>query len=173
MHIGIDPGTTGAISFVDGENIKMFNLPIEIVKTKSYQKKYLNMNLLVDILLAHSDPAKDKVALEHVSAMPNQGVSSTGVLMRIFGQLEGVLITLGYNVTLVRPAKWKKHLALTSDKGESKKYLSTRYKLGRCNHNQTDATCIAVWLKETEQKEEQDGDLKSNKKLQIKRGSPS
>lgn len=150
-YIGIDPGTTGAIAFLykDG-SFKFFNLPTTSNKTtKGYQKNSYDLEQILDLLETNSI-GKAVITIEHVSSMPTQGISSTGVMMRCFGQLEGIAYAFAGGYNLVRPARWKKHFNITADKQESKKLLSSKYKLGRCNHNQTDALCIALYAMEIE-----------------------
>lgn len=152
-YVGIDPGTTGAIAFLTGNKLDMYNLPVKEIKGKSgYQKKFLDLEGLDNIFTSYGiDMA---VCIEDVSAMPKQGASSTGILMRIKGQLEGLAYAVAGDYTLVRPAKWKKDLKLSSDKQSSKKFIQERFTTGRCNHNQTDAACIAYWLRLQEVKSE-------------------
>ena len=57
--------------------------------------------------------------LEHVGAMPKQGVSSTFKFGMNFGIIQGMLIALGIPFELVRPQKWKKEFSCTSDKNTS------------------------------------------------------
>lgn len=57
--------------------------------------------------------------VEHVSAMPGQGVTSMFNFGQNFGFIQGVLSALGIPYELVRPAKWKKEFSITRDKNTS------------------------------------------------------
>lgn len=102
-YIGIDPGKSGALAIIDGDIA--FAVPFD-------EMKYLAE-------LQTVDPKKAITCLEHVSAMPGQGVSSTFTFGQNFGWIQGVLATLRIPFELVRPQKWKKEFSATSDKNTS------------------------------------------------------
>jgi crossover junction endodeoxyribonuclease RuvC len=56
--------------------------------------------------------------LEHVGAMPKQGVTSMFNFGVSFGFIQGVLSAFGIPFELIRPQKWKKEFSI-SDKNES------------------------------------------------------
>lgn len=58
-------------------------------------------------------------ALEHVGAMPGQGVVSMFNFGQNFGFIQGVLKAHAIPYELVRPAKWKKEFGITKDKNTS------------------------------------------------------
>jgi crossover junction endodeoxyribonuclease RuvC len=60
-----------------------------------------------------------KCCLEHVSAMPRQGVTSTFSFGENFGWCQGILDAYGVSYELVRPLKWKREFSVTSDKNSS------------------------------------------------------
>lgn len=57
--------------------------------------------------------------LEHVGAMPGQGVTSMFHFGENFGFIQGVLMAYGIPYELVRPQKWKKEFSITGDKNTS------------------------------------------------------
>ena len=57
--------------------------------------------------------------LEHVSAMPGQGVTSMFTFGQNFGWIQGILQAFGISYELVRPQKWKKEFSITGDKNTS------------------------------------------------------
>lgn len=65
------------------------------------------------------NPKKAIVCLEHVSAMPGQGVTSMFTFGQGFGWIQGVLTTLRIPFELVRPQRWKKEFGVTGDKNTS------------------------------------------------------
>jgi crossover junction endodeoxyribonuclease RuvC len=60
-----------------------------------------------------------KCCLEHVSAMPRQGVTSTFSFGENFGWCQGILDAYGVSYELVRPLKWKREVSVTADKNSS------------------------------------------------------
>lgn len=109
IYIGIDPGKNGGIAFI---NIRReFVTPF--VKTYCYSD---------DILISLCNDFKGfrvMCTLEHVHAMPKQGVSSTFNFGMNFGFIQGVLKAYGIPYELVTPQKWKKEFSCTSDKNTS------------------------------------------------------
>lgn len=105
IYMGIDPGKKGAMAIVDGENVRI--VPFD-------KDEYMHQ---IAETAAAADPAR--CVLEHVGAMPGQGVTSTFSFGESFGWLQGVLEAWGIPYELVRPAKWKKEFSVTSDKNTS------------------------------------------------------
>jgi crossover junction endodeoxyribonuclease RuvC len=66
-----------------------------------------------------SEMDKAICCLEHVSAMPGQGVTSMFNFGQNFGWIQGLLEAHGIPYELVRPQKWKKEFSITGDKNSS------------------------------------------------------
>lgn len=109
--LGIDPGISGAIGFyfpavgrvcvedvplADGE----INAPALAARIRDFMPSM--------------------VVLERVHSMPKQGVASTFKFGMSFGEVRGVIGTLGIPLYLVSPRTWKKHFQLTADKEEAR-----------------------------------------------------
>lgn len=104
IYIGIDPGKNGGIAVIKPNKTRVH----------VYSEEYL---LLV---LGYYQDYKECVCyLEHVHAMPKQGVSSTFNFGMNFGFIQGVLKAYGIPYELVTPQKWKKEFSCTSDKNTS------------------------------------------------------
>ena len=109
IYIGIDPGKNGGIACIN-----TFGNKIEQVGVKCYSDENL-LGILYD-----AEKYIQKVCyLEHVHAMPKQGVSSTFNFGMNFGFIQGVLKAYGIPYELVTPQKWKKEFSCTSDKNTS------------------------------------------------------
>lgn len=106
IYIGIDPGKSGAMAFI-GENGDVTVFPFDEAKYLGHLKA-----------LAHP-PCQAKAVVEHVGAMPGQGVTSMFNFGRGFGWLLGVLDACQIPYELVRPQKWKKEYSVTGDKNSS------------------------------------------------------
>lgn len=102
IYIGIDPGKKGAMAIIDGTTIVL--VPFS-------GKDYINTIKQFPSLLT-------RVCIEHVSAMPNQGVTSMFNFGQNFGYIRGLLEAFGIPYELVRPQKWKKEFGI-SDKNSS------------------------------------------------------
>ena len=123
MICGIDPGLSGAISFIDGDKVEVYDMPtITVTKGK---KKVRSVNIpLLHEMLAGMNPKV--VVLEQVHAMPGQGVTSMFRFGEAYGIVQAVVACCGYPLELVTPQKWKKAMGLSKDKGASR-LLATRY----------------------------------------------
>lgn len=107
IYIGIDPGKNGGIAFVGDD----YNLPIVY--------PFSEETLLNEIQNCYSYNDYMKCTLEHVHAMPKQGVSSTFNFGMNFGFIQGVLKAYNIPYELVTPQKWKKEFSCTSNKNTS------------------------------------------------------
>lgn len=112
IYIGIDPGKSGAIALIssNGRNIEVAPFdPIVYVKAL---KRVSDVGKAVGVQSC-------KCCLEHVSAMPKQGVTSMFNFGQNFGWIQGMLDSFGISYELVKPAKWKKEFSVTADKNSS------------------------------------------------------
>lgn len=104
FYIGIDPGKSGALAQIDGNGAAGI-VPFD---TEAYigalGGAWLQNNCIV--------------CLEHVTAMPKQGVTSMFNFGQNFGYIKGLLEAFGIPYELVRPQKWKKEFGI-SDKNSS------------------------------------------------------
>lgn len=104
IYIGIDPGKNGGIAFINEFE--------EIIQLLPFSDDAL-------IRWIKNCSSDMKCTLEHVHAMPKQGVSSTFNFGMNFGFIQGVLKAYGIPYELVTPQKWKKEFSCTSDKNTS------------------------------------------------------
>ena len=112
--IGIDPGISGAICFFkDGKIIDVIEMPTMSEGKKN--KKQINGNQLYnEIKLKLSNFSEENVAVvvEHVTAMPGQGVTSMFNFGQSFGLIKGICSAMQLPIHFVRPTKWKKYYNL-------------------------------------------------------------
>jgi len=110
--IGIDPGVSGAICILNnGIIVNIHEMPTMIDGKKN--KKQVNGAEVVNIFLDEIKNEKEvKVVIEHVNAMPGQGVTSMFNFGQSFGVLKGICSALRLPINFVRPTKWKKHYNL-------------------------------------------------------------
>lgn len=102
IYIGIDPGKSGAMAVIDRTTTVL--LPFS-------ERDYANA--------LRPLPQQLTIAcIEHVTAMPKQGVTSMFNFGQNFGYIRGLLEAFGIPYELVRPQKWKKEFGI-SDKNSS------------------------------------------------------
>jgi len=148
MIIGIDPGVTGAICFINGKTVTLHKMP----DTESE---------ILDILFDAVTPAK--FILEHVNSSPQMGVSTCWTFADNFAFLKGVIqasarieeraaaasrVDPEISWELIRPAKWQ--AAVNARTGGDKKISLARAKvlfpdLKGLNLKTADAALIAYY----------------------------
>lgn len=141
---GIDPGLTGGITFIEGDEVSAYRTPVVIVK----KKKILNLVRIVDYLKLFNP---DMVYIEKQQSMPRQGVASTFKTGLNYGLYLGLFVALDLKYEEVRAAKWKKDLNVSSDKDLARaraSYLlpqaSTSWEL-KCEDGVAESALIAYW----------------------------
>ena len=160
LIIGIDPGISGSICFFEnGKIIDVIEMPTMTEGKKN--KKQVNGSQIYNEILKriNIDRKQDiRVIIEHVTAMPGQGVTSMFNFGQSFGILKGICSAMQLPMYFVRPAKWKKYFnLLNSEKDASRTraieifpYFSTQLSKKK-DSNKADAILIASFYYETYQ----------------------
>ena len=158
LIIGIDPGISGSICFLeDGKIIDVIEMPT-MADGKKNKRQVNGSQIYNEILkkLNNSKKNETKVIIEHVSAMPGQGVTSMFNFGQTFGAIKGVCAALGLPIFFVRPSKWKKHFELINSSKDSSRtkaiemYPALSNDLARKKDvNKSDAILIARFYSET------------------------
>ena len=121
LIIGIDPGISGSISFLDnGKIIEVIEMPTMAEGKKN--KKQVNGSQIYNEILKrtkHIDKKDIRVIIEQVSAMPGQGVTSMFNFGQSFGILKGMCSAMQLSMYFVRPAKWKKYFNLINSEKDA------------------------------------------------------
>jgi crossover junction endodeoxyribonuclease RuvC len=113
--VGIDPGLSGAVAFLDGEElVEVVDMPV--VRPKG-SKPRVDAGELTRVL---ANWAPVEAVVERVGPAPGAGVSSMFRFGYGAGVIEGVLAGLGVKVVLVVPAVWKPAMRLGSDKDRAR-----------------------------------------------------
>lgn len=104
-YVGIDPGKSGGVAFIDREHVGAVHMPDTIMATVA----------LLQLILRD----RCHVILESVHAIPGTGSTSSAFTFgRGFGELRGVIATLATDADrvaswdLVTPQKWQAGLGL-------------------------------------------------------------
>ncbi len=155
--IGVDPGITGAISILENKKvIEVYDTPTMIDGKKN--KRQVNgshlTNIIKEIILLKKETI---VVVEHVNAMPGQGVTSMFNFGQSFGVIKGICAALSLPIYFVRPTKWKKHFNLIKTNKEASRtkvieiYPEISGKLSRKkDSNKADAILIARYFSDTQ-----------------------
>ena len=106
LFIGIDPGKSGGIAYIDTEQGFSFAEP--------YSDK-----ALIDLCSDASKGGQVICCLEKVGAMPGQGVVSMFSFGQSVGYIKGVLESFRIPYQEITPQKWKREFGLSSDKAKS------------------------------------------------------
>ena len=163
LIIGIDPGISGSICFFQDGVIKdVVEMPTMIEGKKN--KKQVNGSQIFNEIsekVKNMDKKNIKVVIEHVTAMPGQGVTSMFNFGQSFGILKGICSAMQLSVYFVRPAKWKKYFNLINSEKDASRtraieifpYYSSNLSKKK-DSNKADAILLASFFFET-YKEEQ------------------
>ena len=158
LIIGIDPGISGSICFLDnGKILDVIDMPIMTDGKKN--KKQVNGSQVYNEItkrIKQFEKNQIRVVIEHVSAMPGQGVTSMFNFGQSFGILKGICTAMQLPMYFVRPAKWKKYFnLLNSEKDASRTraieifpYFSSQLSRKK-DSNKADAILIASFYHET------------------------
>ena len=158
LIIGIDPGISGSICFLDnGKILDVIEMPIMTDGKKN--KKQVNGSQVYNEItkrIEQFEKNQIRVVIEHVSAMPGQGVTSMFNFGQSFGILKGICTAMQLPMYFVRPTKWKKYFnLLNSEKDASRTraieifpYFSSQLSRKK-DSNKADAILIASFYHET------------------------
>ena len=123
LIIGIDPGISGSICFLDnGKILDVIEMPV-MTDGKKNKKQVNGSQVYNEIIkrIKQFEKNQIRVVIEHVSAMPGQGVTSMFNFGQSFGILKGICTAMQLPMYFVRPAKWKKYFnLLNSEKDASR-----------------------------------------------------
>ena len=163
LVISIDPGITGSICFFeDGKIIDLIDMP-NMADGKKQKKQVNGAQIYNEILLRTKNVEKKniKVVIEHVSAMPGQGVTSMFNFGQSFGVLKGICSAMQLSMYFVRPVKWKRFFNLINAEKDASRtkaieifpYISTQLSRKK-DANKADAALIASFFYETYQSDQ-------------------
>ena len=161
--IGIDPGISGAICFFhDGKIIDVIDMPSMAEGKKN--KKQVNGNQLFNEIKSHLlqiNQDEACVIVEHVTAMPGQGVTSMFNFGQSFGVIKGICSAMQLPIHFVRPTKWKKYYNLINSEKDASRtraieiFPNFSSQLSKKkDSNKADAILIASFYYETYKSEE-------------------
>ena len=158
LIIGIDPGISGSICFLEDGIIKdVLEMPTMTEGKKN--KKQVNGSQIfneISFRIKTYEKKNIKVVIEQVSAMPGQGVTSMFNFGQSFGILKGICGAMQLPIYFVRPAKWKKYFNLINSEKDASRtraieifpYFSSNLSKKK-DSNKADAILLASYFHET------------------------
>ena len=163
LIIGIDPGISGSICFLeDGKIIDVIEMPT-MAEGKKNKRQVNGSQIYNEISNKIYNVSKQdiRVIIEQVSAMPGQGVTSMFNFGQSFGILKGICSAMQLPIYFVRPAKWKKYFELINSEKDASRtkaiemfpYFSSNLSKKK-DSNKADAILIATFYYETYKIEE-------------------
>ena len=158
LIIGIDPGISGSICFFEnGKILEVVEMPT-MTDGKKNKRQVNGAQIYNEILkrINKNDKQNVRVIIEHVSAMPGQGVTSMFNFGQSFGILKGICSAMQLPMYFVRPAKWKKYYGLINSEKDASRtraiemfpYFSSQLSKKK-DSNKADAILIASFYYET------------------------
>ena len=156
--VGVDIGLTGAIAVIQGNNIKIWDMPIrELPKVKSggLMRRDYSITGILCVIQEIEKLGQTHYMIEKVSARPGQGIVSTGSLYRGLAIFEALLTSqlLLNEYQLVWPATWKK--VMVPEAGDDKERSvaaalrlfpqSEGYFKRKKDHGRAEALLLAEW----------------------------
>ena len=163
LVIGIDPGISGSICFLqNGRIMDVIEMPTMTDGKKN--KKQVNGSQIFNEIserITKLDKNDIRVVIEQVSAMPGQGVTSMFNFGQSFGILKGICSAMQLPMFFVRPTKWKKYFNLINSEKDASRtraieifpYFSSQLSKKK-DSNKADAILIASFYYETYKTEE-------------------
>ena len=163
LIIGIDPGISGSVCFLeDGKILDVIEMPT-MAEGKKNKRQVNGSQIYNEISKKINNYKKNdiRVVIEHLSAMPGQGVTSMFNFGQSFGILKGICSAMQLPMYFVRPAKWKKYFNLINSEKDASRtraieifpYFSSQLSKKK-DSNKADAILIASFYYETYKIEE-------------------
>ncbi len=155
--IGIDPGISGAICILENKKIREIHDTPTMIDGKK-NKRQINGAQVANIIKNATDGDKEIViVVEHVNAMPGQGVTSMFNFGQSFGVIKGICAALSLPIYFIRPSKWKKHFNLINTNKDASRtkaielYPKNSNELSRKkDSNRADSILIARYFSDTQ-----------------------
>jgi crossover junction endodeoxyribonuclease RuvC len=146
--LGIDPGSSGALSFYDGSELIIFDMPFfEIKKGKTVRKKIDFLELVK--IIRNNKP--DHAYLENVSAQFGNGAAAAFSFGWACACVENAILSSFVPFTLVTPQAWKKAMQVPADKDAARMRASqllpnhTHNWDRKKDHNRAESALIAMY----------------------------
>lgn len=111
--LGIDPGASGALSFYDGAELLIWDMPVYEIKKGKTVRKRIDFRALCDII---RDQKPNHAFVENVSAQFGNGAAAAFSFGWACASVEHALVACDVPFTYVTPQSWKKAMGCPADK---------------------------------------------------------
>jgi len=111
--LGVDPGITGALSFYDGTELVIYDMPV-FARNKTKRVDCHSLCHILDGMVENGTPP-DHAYIEQVNAFGMGATSAYGFGWNC-GVIEAILACHNIPFTYVTPQKWKKAMQCPKDK---------------------------------------------------------
>ena len=119
--IGIDPGLTGAVSFIGPNTVAIEDIPTLTLPGNGKVSRRVDGYALAKLIRKHVPAGQAAIAVcEAVHAMPGNDIGSQGSLLRSLGAIEAVLDVLRLSPRMVSPQTWQAHFGLKGKKTQKR-----------------------------------------------------
>ena len=121
VYLGVDPGRDGCLAILGYRNDPII-IPFNETEYANQLRRldpFRPRPVVQDKDVGTIDSIEPFCVIEHVNAMPGQGVTSCFSFGANFGLCLGLLTAFRIPYELVRPQKWKREFSCTSDKNTS------------------------------------------------------
>ena len=148
--LGIDPGLSGALAFLNVEDgiLDIVDMPTVSITRNNKTKNEVSAPMLASVIRARQ---VDSAIIEKVGAMRGQGTSSMFSFGRSVGMVEGVLAGLMIPVDYVTPQRWQKSIGVRDGKDGSREIAARLFPayaamfMRKKDNGRSDAALIAYW----------------------------
>lgn len=131
VHVGIDPGMSGAIAIlVDGELLEVVDMPTIPAIVNGKKRRHLDPQGVEQVLRSAVHHDRDSTPVLVVEKpQPRHSDSSHGAFASgtSWGMLLEIMRNTGWVTSIVRPQVWKKHYGLSADKVEAVEYAAAKF----------------------------------------------
>lgn len=127
IWVGIDPGYSGAIAFLEGGRLRVHDMPVAPNPKGRTELDLYELGRILRPVVDEHAPDRIVAMLEFVAARPGQGAPATFRFGQGYGAVEMALAGHGWERHYVTPAVWKKHFKLSKDKGVSRALACRRF----------------------------------------------
>ena len=116
--LGVDPGKTGALSFIDPiqQTLEVFDMPIRFVNDKQTRSE-VDARIVFELC---DDRNVQFAFIEDVWSLPTDGHVGAFSFGDAYGSIKGVAASLDLELNRVLPNTWKKNMRAPKDKTGSR-----------------------------------------------------
>jgi crossover junction endodeoxyribonuclease RuvC len=153
MRIGIDPDIKGGIAVWDDKEMKLFDMPTMPGIAKKGRKIDVNSHELLHLILKFQwgvDRKEDLcINIERVHSTPQMGVVSAFKFGQTFGQIYGAALSVGVEVRMIEPQRWKRLFGLQRKPKDASRLLAIKnypYLAGDLKRKKDVGKADALWI---------------------------